>query len=77
MAVTTQSQPITTQTETRSPFANQSWEQVKESIKSWIRTEREPGDVDVEMLAAYLRQLALDRRIEILGAACNFLHRSV
>ncbi|CAG9767888.1 unnamed protein product [Ceutorhynchus assimilis] len=59
-----------------SPFANQTWEQIKEGIKIWIKSETDPSNVDVEMLADHLRQLALDRRIEILQSCFNFLHRN-
>ncbi|XP_066255696.1 DNA repair protein Rev1 [Euwallacea similis] len=59
-----------------SPFANKPWEQVKEGIKMWIRTEAEPSSVDAEMLANYLKDLALGRHIEILQSAFNFLYRT-
>ncbi|XP_066144845.1 DNA repair protein Rev1 [Euwallacea fornicatus] len=62
--------------ETQSPFTNKPWEQVKEGIKIWIRTETEPASIDAEMLANYLRDLALDRHIEILQSAFNFLYRT-
>ncbi|XP_076256420.1 rev1 DNA directed polymerase isoform X2 [Rhynchophorus ferrugineus] len=58
-----------------SPFANLTWEQIKPGIKAWIKTEREPSTVDVDMLGSHLRQLALDRNIEIVHTCFKFLYR--
>ncbi|KAL1489436.1 hypothetical protein ABEB36_014331 [Hypothenemus hampei] len=57
------------------PFVEQSWENIKESVKSWIKTENQPSEVDVDILADYLRNLALNRQIEILFTCCKFFYR--
>nr|CAI5829294.1 unnamed protein product [Callosobruchus analis] len=60
----------------KSPFTNMSWEQIKPVVKKWIATEKEPADVDTEMIADHFRQMALDRKIEQLHKIFRYLHRA-
>ncbi|CAH1118562.1 unnamed protein product [Phaedon cochleariae] len=59
----------------KSPFANLTWEQVKPIIKKWTQSGDEPSNIDIEMIADHFKHLAIDRKIEILQSAFNFLHR--
>ncbi|VEN59386.1 unnamed protein product [Callosobruchus maculatus] len=59
----------------KSPFTNMSWEQIKPVLNKWIATEKEPADVDTEMIANHFRQMALDRKIEQLHKIFRYLHR--
>ncbi|XP_030765594.1 DNA repair protein REV1-like [Sitophilus oryzae] len=59
-----------------SPFTNLTWEQTKAGIKAWVKSENIPSAVDVDMLGDHLRQLALDRKLEVLQTGFNFLYRT-
>ncbi|XP_072383055.1 DNA repair protein Rev1 [Diabrotica undecimpunctata] len=59
----------------KSPFNNLSWDQIKPIIKKWTASEESPCDFDTEMLAEHFKQLAINRKIEVLMSVFNFLHR--
>ncbi|XP_050502903.1 DNA repair protein REV1-like isoform X2 [Diabrotica virgifera virgifera] len=59
----------------KSPFRNLSWDQIKPIIKKWTVSEASPCDFDTEMLAEHFKQLAINRKIEVLMSVFNFLHR--
>lgn len=52
-----------------------SYEQLKDAIKVWMKSTTNPDDFDVQMLGEYCKELALDRKIEVLHPLVNFLHR--
>ncbi|XP_060534356.1 DNA repair protein REV1 [Cylas formicarius] len=57
------------------PFRKLSWDEIKSAIKIWIESENEPSEIDVEMLGQHFRRWALERKIEVLKRAYNFLYR--
>lgn len=59
-----------------SPFSNLEWDEIKPIIYEWMKAEKEPSKMDVEMLAEHFRELAMNRKIETLKIALNFLHRN-
>lgn len=61
--------------QTKSIFSRLNYEELKQAIKVWLRSETKPRDFDVEMLGEYFRQLATERKIVVLRNALNFLHR--
>lgn len=63
--------------ETKSAFHQLNANQVKEAIRNWLSSEKEPKQFDTSMLANFFKELALNRKIEYLQAMFNFLHRYV
>lgn len=61
--------------ENKSAFHQLKAEQVKEAVRSWLSSEKEPKKCDVNMLADFFKELALNRKIECLLPMFNFLHR--
>lgn len=59
-----------------SPFRNLEWDQIKPIIYEWVKVEAEPSKLDVDMLAEHFHKLAINRKIETLKIALNFLHRN-
>ncbi|KAL3270733.1 hypothetical protein HHI36_021258 [Cryptolaemus montrouzieri] len=62
--------------EKKSPFDGLSWEELKPILKTWMTSEADPKEIDVEMISEHFRQLAIDRKIENLKVIFNFLHRT-
>jgi hypothetical protein len=60
----------------KSPFSGLQWCQLKPVLYKWMSSEPKPSEVDVNMLGEHFRQLAVDRNIEMLKVAMNFLHRT-
>ncbi|RZC35538.1 DNA repair protein REV1 [Asbolus verrucosus] len=67
---------VPTETKKRSHFEGLQWCQLRPILYAWMKSEKEPANVDVEMLGEHFKQLALDRQIDMLKIAFNFLHRT-
>lgn len=61
----------------KSPFTGMQWHQLKPVLYDWLRCGKSPADVDIAMLGDFLKQLAINRQIEMLGIVFNFLRRNV
>lgn len=63
--------------ENKSTFHRLTPEQVKDALRSWVSSEKEPKSFDISMLAQFFKELALNREIERLDPMFRFLHRYV
>lgn len=61
----------------KSLFEGLSWEELKEALKTWLASEAEPLEFDINLISAYFRQLAITREIEYLKVIFSFLHRNL
>ncbi|XP_044261651.1 DNA repair protein Rev1 [Tribolium madens] len=60
----------------KSPFSGLTWPQIKPILHKWLQSEQKPDDYDVTLLGEHFRQLAIDRDIDWLPTAMNFLYRN-
>ncbi|CAH1107539.1 unnamed protein product [Psylliodes chrysocephalus] len=58
------------------PFKNLTWDQIKPIIKKWMESDENPYEFDIEMIAEHFKQLAIDRKIEVLPKMFSYLHRN-
>ncbi|XP_025834219.1 DNA repair protein REV1 [Agrilus planipennis] len=56
-------------------FADLEWDELKNLIESWIHSETKPLNCDITRLGEYLKDLAINRKIETLHVLVKFLHR--
>lgn len=61
--------------EKTSAFSKLNWDQLKEVVRVWLQSEAEPKEFDIHLLAEYLKELAINRKIERLHIMFNFLYR--
>lgn len=69
------SEPAEKSDRKQSIFSQLSYDQLKDAISVWLKSATHPDDFDVQMLGEYFRELAVDRKIEVLHPLVNFLHR--
>ncbi|KAF5284610.1 hypothetical protein FQA39_LY16968 [Lamprigera yunnana] len=58
-------------------FEKIQWTDLKPILINWLQSTSSPKEVDVQMLAEHLKNLAMDRKIEPLKATLSFLYRHI